>query len=62
MELEATREIPRASKPKRNKNNRKNKTCYVYSKPGYFARNYRLKNIISQRQLDTTIKNNLFEK
>ena len=54
--------MSKANKSKGNKNNRKDKTCYVYNKPDYFIRDYRSKNIILQRQLNAIIKKDIFEK
>ena len=62
MELGAIQRIFKAKTPKKNKNNRKNKTCYVYNKPGHFIKDYRLKNIILRRQLNAIIKKDIFEK
>ena len=43
-------------KGKKQQGGKKILTCYSYSKPGYFARDYRSKNIVQQPQLNVLEK------
>ena len=54
MELDSTQQR-KGKNPRGSKGNKNPKTCYNYSKPGYFAREYRSIKVL-RRQLNATLK------